>query len=162
MLHAGVADARPESLRVVAVYERAAGLGHVVLDGPTARAHAGSVADGAVFVAGAEAARRSLARYAAARPGVSSLSRAQYLDTVHAANQDQAWAVWLIIGMSVAFAALALVNTAAMATSERRDELATIRLLGGTPGQATRMIALELAPTILVGRSRAPRSRPWP
>jgi putative ABC transport system permease protein len=59
--------------------------------------------------------------------------------------------VWLIIGMSVAFAALALVNTAAMATSERRDELATIRLLGGTPGQATRMIALELALTILVG-----------
>jgi putative ABC transport system permease protein len=90
VLHARVADARPESLRVVAVYERAAGLGHVVLDGPTARAHAGSVADGAVFVAGGEAATRSLARSAAARPGVSSLSRAQYLDTVHAANQDHA------------------------------------------------------------------------
>ena len=38
-----------------------------------------------------------------------------------------------------------------MATSERRDELATIRLLGGTPGQAMRMIALELGPTVLVG-----------
>ena len=52
--------------------------------------------------------------------------------------------------MSVAFAALALVNTAAMATTERRDELATIRLLGGTTGQATRMIALELAPIVVV------------
>jgi putative ABC transport system permease protein len=41
------------------------------------------------------------------------------------------------------------VNTAAMATAERRDELATIRLLGGTRGQALRMIALELGPTVL-------------
>ena len=47
------------------------------------------------------------------------------------------------------FAALALVNTAAMATAERRAELATIRLLGGTAGQATRMVALELAPVVL-------------
>ena len=43
-----------------------------------------------------------------------------------------AWGVWMVIGLSALFAALSLVNTAAMATSERRDELATIRLLGGT------------------------------
>ena len=55
-----------------------------------------------------------------------------------------------MIGLSVAFAVLSLLNTAAMATTERRGELATIRLLGGTRGQATRMIALELAPTVTV------------
>ena len=65
-------------------------------------------------------------------------------------DNAQAWGVWLVIGLSVAFAALALVNTAAMATAERRGELATIRLLGGTAGQATRMVALELAPVVLV------------
>ena len=58
--------------------------------------------------------------------------------------------MWLIVGLSVMFAALALINTAAMSTGERRAELATIRLLGGTAGQATRMIALELAPVMLV------------
>jgi putative ABC transport system permease protein len=80
------------------------------------------------------------------------MDRAEYLSTMHVVlENDGTWAVWLIIGMSLAFAALALVNTAAMATSERRTELATIRLLGGTTGQATRMIALELAPTVLVG-----------
>ena len=56
----------------------------------------------------------------------------------------------MIIGLATLFAALALINTAAMSTAERRAELATIRLLGGTPGQAARTIALELLPTVLV------------
>ena len=72
------------------------------------------------------------------------------LTTLHAANNDDAWGVWLVIGLSVLFAALALVNTAAMATADRRAEFATIRLLGGTAGHVTRMLALELVPTLLV------------
>jgi putative ABC transport system permease protein len=36
-----------------------------------------------------------------------------------------------------------------MTTTERRDELATIRLLGGTAGHATRMVLLETIPTVL-------------
>ena len=36
-----------------------------------------------------------------------------------------------------------------MTTTERRDELATIRLLGGTAGHATRMVMLEMIPTVL-------------
>ena len=76
---------------------------------------------------------------------MQSLTRGQYLDTVHASNVDGAWGVWLIVGLAAAFAALALINTAAMTTTERRGELATIRLLGGTPGHATRMVMLEMA-----------------
>ena len=57
--------------------------------------------------------------------------------------------VWLIVGLATAFATLALINTAAMTTTERRDELATIRLLGGTPGQAMRMVTLEMLPTVI-------------
>ena len=116
-----------------------------------ARRHTVDPAGGAVFVAGGGDAGRSLARYAAAHPGVTAMTRAEYLATVRSDDNVQAWAVWLIIGLSVVFAALALVNTAAMVTSERRGELATIRLLGGTAGQATRMVALELAPAVLVG-----------
>ena len=56
----------------------------------------------------------------------------------------------MIIGLAALFTALALINTAAMATAERRGELATIRLLGGTPGHAARTIALEMLPTVLV------------
>ena len=59
--------------------------------------------------------------------------------------------MWVVIGLSIVFAALSLLNTAAMATAERRGELATIRLLGGTRWQAIRMVALELAPIVVVG-----------
>ena len=90
-----------------------------------------------------------MSRYAAGHPGVQPLDRDAYLDTVHASNVDGSWGVWLVIGLATAFAALALVNTAAMTTTERRDELATIRLLGGTAGHATRMVTLEMLPTVV-------------
>ena len=102
-----------------------------------------------LFVAGGAAAGRALSRYASEHPGVEPLSRSRYLDTVHAANVDGGWGVWLVVGLATAFAALALINTAAMTTTERRDELATIRLLGGTRGHATRMVTLEMLPTVI-------------
>ena len=46
-----------------------------------------------------------------------------------------------------------------MATSERRDELATIRLLGGTPRPGVRMIALELAPVVVTALAAGRRDR---
>ena len=146
-----MADTEPATLRVAAVYDRAAGLGDVVMDGAVARRHATETTGSAVFAAGGAKATRSLERYASERPGVASLGRAEYLDTVHTANVDGAWGVWLVVGLAVAFAALALINTAAMTTTERRDELATIRLLGGTSGHAMRMVALEMLPTVAVG-----------
>jgi putative ABC transport system permease protein len=146
-----MADTEPATLRVGAIYERAAGLGDVLLDPAVARRHAADPADSALFVAGGAEGARSLARYAADHAGVEQLSRAGYLDTLHASNVDGAWGVWLVVGLAVIFAALALVNTAAMTTTERRDELATLRLLGGTTGHATRMMALEMLPAVLIG-----------
>ncbi len=145
-----MADTAPATLRVAAIYDRAAGLGDIVLDAAVARRHAALPADTALFVAGGPAAERSLARYASDHPGLRPLSRRRYLDTVHAANVDGGWGVWLIVGLAAAFAALALINTAAMTTTERRGELATIRLLGGTPGHAIRMVTLEMLPTVII------------
>ena len=143
VLPARLEDTTKASLRVAAIYDRAAGLGHVVMDRGLAQRHAAVPADAAVFVAG----RRPAARIRARR---CSPAR-EYLGTVRTLGQSGAWGVWVIIGLSIAFAALALVNTAAMATAERRGELATIRLLGGTRWQAIRMVALELAPIVAVG-----------
>src|SRR3954463_14955623 len=142
-----LADTTRRTLRVAAIYDRAAGLGDVLLDPAVARRHAAVPADMALFVAGGVDAGRSLARYASDHPGVHSLNRSRYLDTVHASNVDGAWGVWLIVGLATTFATLALINTAAMTTTERRDEFATIRLLGGTAGHATRMVTLEMLPT---------------
>ena len=151
VVHARMADTRAATLRVAAVYDRSAGLADLVLDPALARSHATSRTDDAIFVSGGPAVRGSLAGYAARHPGVRATTRADYLTSLHAASNDQAWGVWLVVGLGALFAALALINTAAMAMSERRAELATIRLLGGTAGQTRRMIALELAPTMLVG-----------
>ena len=142
-----MADTVKRSLRVVAVYERGAGLGDVVMDTPLARRHAVVGADAAVFVTGGA---RSLANDAAAHPGLDVLDRDAYLGSVESANQEDAWGVWMIIALAALFAALALVNTAAMATAERRGELATIRLLGGTAGHVIRMVMLEMAATVAV------------
>ena len=144
-VRARLEDTTAVTLRVAAIYDRAAGLGHVVLDPALAREH-GAATESAVLVAGS---RRSLDRYAATHPGVRVQTRAEHLGDVRTLGVSGAWGVWMVIGLSVLFAALALVNTAAMATSERRDELATIRLLGGTRGQAVRMVALELAPVVV-------------
>jgi putative ABC transport system permease protein len=140
-----LADLEDVSLRVGAVYERAAGMGDVLLDPATAREHAAVQIDASVFVSGGAAA---LDRYAGEHPGVHVLSRDEYLDTLHAGNDQDLWGIWLIIMLAAVFSALALVNTAAMSTGERRAELATIRLLGGTSGHVTRMVLLEMVPTV--------------
>ena len=136
-LRVRLADTTAATLRIAAVYERSAGLGDVVFDPAFARRHAPGLTPSAVFISGGPPAR-------------GALTRPQYLATLHASNNDDAWGVWLVVGLSVLFAALALINTAAMATSERRADFATIRLLGGTSGHVTRMLALELVPTLLV------------
>src|SRR3954468_15575453 len=149
-LRARMSDTAPVTLRVAAIYDRAAGLGDVILDPAVARRHAAVPTDTAVFVAARARGGRSLSRYAADHPGVRAPDRRAYLDTVHASNVDGQWGVWLVVALATAFAMLALVNTAAMTTTERRDELATIRLLGGTAGHATRMVVLEMLPTVVV------------
>src|SRR4051812_20701820 len=159
-----MADTAPATPRVAALHDRApgrrgglprpsaarpGGLGAVL----PARGSPGRPApvrpDTGVFVAGGAGGVRSLSRYAAARPGVRMLDRREYLDTVRASNVDGQWGVWLVVALAAAFAMLALVNTAAMSTTERRDELATIRLLGGTAGHVTRMVVLEMVPTVV-------------
>ena len=134
---ARLADTTRHTFRVAAIYTRAAGLGDVVL------ADAPAPID-AIFM------QRRLERPTS---GLEVLTRAEYRTRVHAAGQEQAWGVWMIIGLSALFGTLALLNTARMAASERRAELATIRLLGGTRGHVLRTAVLETLPTTLVALS---------
>ena len=58
------------------------------------------------------------------------MSRAQYLQTVRATTQASQSSTWLI-GLVIAFAVLALLNTALMATADRRAKLSLVGLIGG-------------------------------
>jgi len=84
-------------------------------------------------------------------PGTAVLTRAQYLQAARVAAQASTWPIWLLIGLLAAFAALALLNTALMATAGRQPELSLIRLIGATRRQARRMIAWEALVTTLAG-----------
>ena len=61
------------------------------------------------------------------------------------------WPIWLLVGLIVAFAAVAMLNTALMATAGRHVDLTLARLIGGTRQQAWRIIAWEALITTLVG-----------
>src|SRR5262249_22965016 len=145
------ADLTLGRLRVGAIYQRALGLGDIVMPLSLAEAHVAVVLDSAIFVSGPPAVLTDSARLARSVPSVAVLTRSQYLQAVRAAAQASTWPIWLLIGLIVAFAALALLNTALMATAGRQRELALIRLIGAPRRQARRMIAWEALVTTVAG-----------
>jgi putative ABC transport system permease protein len=151
VLTAALADLTPARLHVGAIYNRAAGLGDVLLPRPLAEAHAAVKLDSAIFVSGPSAVRPELGRLVATVPTATVLSRAQYLTVVAAAVRAAAWPQWLFIGLIIAFSALAMVNTAVMATAGRQRDLALVRLIGATRRQARRAISWEALITTLTG-----------
>jgi putative ABC transport system permease protein len=151
ILNARLADLTRARLRVGAIYQRALGLGDILLPLPLAERHAALDLASAVFVSGPPAIRTALNRLARSVPNAAVLTRAQYLQTIRAASQASQWPIWLLIGLISAFAAVALLNTALMATADRQPELALVRLIGGTRRQARRMIAWEALVTVLAG-----------
>ena len=58
--------------------------------------------------------------------------------------------VWMIIGLAALFTALALINTAAMATAERRASWPRSACSAARAATAIRTVALETLPTVLV------------
>lgn len=151
VLNAAFADLAPARLRVGAIYGRAAGLGDLLLPFPLAQAHAAVKLDSAIFISGPSAIRPELGRLVAAVPAADVLSRGQYLTAIASAARASAWPQWLLIGLIVAFAALAMINTAVMATNGRQRDLALMRLTGATRRQARRALAWETLITTLVG-----------
>jgi putative ABC transport system permease protein len=151
ILNARLADLTRTRLRVGAIYQRALGLGDILLPRPLAEAHAAVDLDSVVFVSGPPAIRTALAGLPRSVPAAMVLTRAQYLQTVHAAAQARSWPAWLLIALIIGFAALALLNTVLMATAGRQAELTLVRLIGATRRQARQIIAWEALVTTLAG-----------
>jgi putative ABC transport system permease protein len=151
VLTARLADLTRTRLRVGAIFGRAAGLGDLLLPGPLAEDHAATKLDSAIFISGPPTVRPALRQLVTAVPTAAVLSRAQYLDTVASAARASAWPQWLFIGLIIAFAALAMVNTTVMATAGRQRDLALARLVGATRRQARRAITWEALITTLIG-----------
>ncbi|GAA3480206.1 FtsX-like permease family protein [Streptomyces yanii] len=140
-------------LRVVAVYERALGLGEFMLPREALTGHVSAARDARILVrseAGSAAAsvRRAVAPYAGAQV------RAATADDVRIAppssEEDDAL---IVIGVGVigGFALLAVVSTLTLITVGRRREFRLLRLVGAGRRQVTRMLFLETGLVAVAG-----------
>ena len=144
-------DGADAQVRVGAVYRWSVALGDLVFGASFARQHSVVGLDEAIYVTGGSAADTGLGQLAERVPTAAVLSRGEYLDEVDSAQQQQAWIVWLLIVLVAGYAAISVVNTAAMAVADRRHEIRLARLIGSTRGQVLRMITWEAAVTTAVG-----------
>jgi putative ABC transport system permease protein len=149
-------DGERRTLRVVATYASNLGFGDFVLPRDVVAAHVSVPMDARMLVRyadGADAAAldAELAMLAEGTPGLTVVDRA----AMQAADVERArldsWVNYLMIGVLLAFIAVAAVNSLVMATGERSRELALLRLVGATPRQVTRMIRGETLAVIGFG-----------
>jgi putative ABC transport system permease protein len=92
-----------------------------------------------------------LTKLAGRWPGVTVADRSALTATYGEQQQTQAWVNYLLVGMIVAYTAIAVVNTLVLATARRRREFALLRLTGSTRGQVLRMMGMEGVLVAVVG-----------
>ena len=134
--------------RVVGTYSSALGFGDLVLPRAAAAPHVSRPMDSYVLVkyadgAAADAMDARLAALAERVPGLEVLDRAGFDALADEQAAEGAWVSYLLIGVLMAFVAIAAMNSLAMAIGERGRELALLRLVGATHRQVIRMIRGE-------------------
>nr|WP_206066760.1 FtsX-like permease family protein [Nonomuraea sp. FMUSA5-5] len=123
-------DGTPATLKVAAVYSRGLGFGDVTLPYELVAGHVDDPS-GTLLVAA---------------PGITLPGAAPATATISSANPQ---VTFVALGLIIAFTAIAVVNTLAMATSGRARELAVLRLAGTTRRQVLRMLRLETLAAVL-------------
>ncbi|MDT0341727.1 ABC transporter permease [Streptomyces litchfieldiae] len=136
-------DGTPVTRTVVAVYDRGLGFGEVTLAHELVAAHVDNPLADAVLVAAEGVGRAELAEAVGDFPGVAVHEAGFVADVRAARQQDGAEVAFLAMGLVLAFATIASVNTLAMSTAERSREFALLRLVGTTRRQVLRMLRLE-------------------
>ncbi|MFE2763512.1 FtsX-like permease family protein [Streptomyces halstedii] len=142
--------------RVVAVYERALGVGDFLFPREALAAHVSAARDHAVLVrtdgtdraATAAAVHDALAPYGGARTGPATDDAVR---TAPAASGEDDALMVIGVGVIGGFALLAVVSTLTLISVGRRRELRLLRLVGAGRGQLTRMLVLETALVAVAG-----------
>jgi putative ABC transport system permease protein len=149
-------DGQQVRLRVVATYASSLGLGEYVLPRALVLAHVSNPMDAQMLVKHADGADSGaldarLASLAGGTPGLDVLDRAGFQEAEDEEADRSAWVTYLMIGVLIAFIAIAAANSLVMAVGERSRELAQLRLLGATPRQVARMVRWEALAVIGFG-----------
>ncbi|MFI7467618.1 FtsX-like permease family protein [Nonomuraea sp. NPDC049646] len=144
-------DGTPATVTVSAVYTRGLGFGDLTLPYELVAGHVDDPAASLLV----KAPGLTVDALAGALPGASVLERARAAE-VSASNPQ---ATFVALGLIIAFTAIAVVNTLAMATSARSGEMRALRLAGTTRRQVLLMLRLEtlgaVATAVVLGTGAA-------
>ncbi|MFI7691689.1 FtsX-like permease family protein [Nonomuraea sp. NPDC049655] len=144
-------DGTPATVTVSAVYTRGLGFGDLTLPYDLVAGHVDEPAASLLV----KAPGLTVDALAEALPGASVLDRARAAE-VSASNPQ---ATFVALGLIIAFTAIAVVNTLAMATSARSGEMRALRLAGTTRRQVLLMLRLEtlgaVATAVVLGTGAA-------
>jgi putative ABC transport system permease protein len=148
-------DGTRVTLNVAAIFDNGLGFPDLAIDNELMLAHTTQPLVQQIYVAAQPGAekdlRATLESLQAQVPTLEVMSGDQYVDTIKQSAIDGAWAIYLIVGVSVLFAAIAVINTMAMSTSERAREFSLLRLIGATDRQITLMVLGEALIVLIVG-----------
>ncbi|WBB57825.1 ABC transporter permease [Streptomyces sp. WMMC500] len=92
---------------------------------------------------GAAELTASLEKTLAGHPGTGVTDRGELIEAHVEDTETQAWVNYLILGMIVAYTAIAVVNNLVLSVSGRRREFGLQRLAGATRRQVLRMLTIE-------------------
>jgi len=142
-------DGTAVQLRVVAIYARGLGFGALTLPYPLLTAHVDVPMPATVLVAAPAATEPALRALAAAHAGIRLLDSTAV--TSQATSTSDAAVRYIALGLVVGFAAISVVNTLAIATLDRRRELALLNAVGATRRQLLRVLRAETLAAIATG-----------
>lgn len=144
-------DGTPVTLRVIAMYTRGLGFPDLTLSHDLVAAHVDDPLDDVVLVHGASGLQTALQDSLRGYTGVQIVSGAK-LRAAPATGQGANTAVQqLLLIMIVGFAAMSVVNTLIMTTTDRAHEFSALRLIGATRSQIAWMTQSEGVLLSLVG-----------
>ncbi|MCP2340906.1 ABC transporter permease [Actinomadura rupiterrae] len=135
------------SARVVAVYDRALGLGSVLLPRDLVAAHSGSALDDHVLVRCSgpcsPQTSRALDAVTARYTGVRAVDHAAFGEATSRELRTQELLSQIIVAAIGGFVLAGVVTTRVLATTSRRRELALLRKVGATRAQVRGSVRLE-------------------
>jgi putative ABC transport system permease protein len=138
-------DGAQVKARVVATYARGLGFGPVVLSRDLAAGHTTTGLDQSILIRtdGTAAAEHNLAAFAASRPTLVLGNNSALAAT--GAVPPALWVNIAILAVLLGYLLLGIANKLVATTAQRRNELATLQLIGATARQIRAMMRREAA-----------------
>ncbi|WP_184791069.1 FtsX-like permease family protein [Phytomonospora endophytica] len=138
------------TLTLVATYTRHLGFGDLTLPHAVVAAHVDNPLSSTVLISGSVTPQQIREALGSAYPTIAVLGDAEVAEARSAAASTNAEVQLLVMSLVIAFAAIAVVNTLAMATADRAREFALLRLVGTTRRQVLRMLRAETGVAVLI------------